>query len=57
MFSVPVTFLAHFGNADEEMRKFLLHEFADAGAKHLVLSNELISAIMEKPAFAPQLQK
>ena len=57
MFSVPVTFHPRWGNADERMRKFLLHEFADAGAKHLVLSNDLISDIMENPAFAPQLQK
>ena len=45
MFSIPVTFVPQFGNADERMRKFLLHEFADAGAKHLVLSSELIKAI------------
>ena len=57
MFSVPVTFRAQFGNADERMRKFLLHEFADAGAKHLVLSSELIKAVMADHKFAPQLEK
>ena len=57
MFPVPVTFYSQLGNADEKMRKFLLHEFADAGAKHLVLSDDLISAILENPALAAQLQK
>ena len=57
MFSVPVTFVPQFGGADERMRKFLLHEFADAGAKHLVLSSELIKAVMADHKFAPQLEK
>ena len=57
MFSIPVTFVLQFGSADERMRKFLFHDFADAGAKHLVLSSELIKAIMADYKFGPQLEK
>ena len=47
MFSVPVSFLFDFGQSNEKTRPYFMHEFAVNGAKHLVLSNTLISEVMK----------
>ena len=47
MFSVPVSFLFDFGQTNEKTRPYFMHEFAANGAKHLVLSNTLISEVMK----------
>ena len=47
MFSVPVSFLFDFGQTNEKTRPYFMHEFAVNGAKHLVLSNTLISEVMK----------
>ena len=46
MFKVPVTYLFDFEYTDETTRPYVMHEFASNGAKHLVLSDTLISMIM-----------
>lgn len=46
MFSVPVTFLFDFKRANETLRPYLMHEFAANGAKHLVLSDDLLRQIL-----------
>ena len=48
MFPVPVSFLFDYGVTDKEFRSFIMHEFAANGAKHLVLSNTLISEVMKE---------
>ena len=46
MFQVPVTFAYGFAGCSEAIRANIMQEFAANGAKHLVLSNPLISQIM-----------
>lgn len=45
--AAPVTFLYDFEHVDERARRFIMHEFAVNGAKHLVLSDTLISQILQ----------
>ena len=47
MFSVPVSFLFDFGQVTEQVRPYVMHEFAANGAKHLILSSTLISNVMK----------
>ena len=47
MFRVPVAYLFDFENTDDKTRPYVMHEFAACGAKHLVLSDTLISKILQ----------
>ena len=47
MFRVPVTYLFDFEYTDDKTRPYVMHEFAACGAKHLVLSDTLISKILQ----------
>ena len=51
----PVTYLQQFENADDTLRKYMMHEFAANGAKYLVLSDTLIKQIMFRPALKEML--
>ncbi|MGI6355960.1 MAG: sugar phosphate isomerase/epimerase [Lentisphaerae bacterium] len=57
MFKVPVTFLFDFEHTTDAMRPYIMHEFAANGAKHLVLTDTLISMVMQNPGLSSQLQK
>ena len=57
MFRVPVTFLFDFEFTDERTRPYVMHEFAVNGAKHLVLTDTLISMILQRLELAGRLQK
>jgi sugar phosphate isomerase/epimerase len=57
MFKVPVTFLFDFEHTSDAMRPYIMHEFAANGAKHLVLTDTLISMVMQNPGLSSQLQK
>lgn len=50
-----VTYLQQFENADDTLRKYMMHEFAANGAKYLVLSDTLIKQIMFRPALKEML--
>ena len=47
MFQVPVTYLFDFEYTDDKTRPYVMHEFAACGAKHLVLTDTLISKILQ----------
>ena len=55
MREIPATYL--FIGDDENALRNILPEFAANGAKHVVLSDLLVSAIMHKYAFADTVQK
>ena len=55
MFDVPVTFLYDFEHVSDRMRPYIMQEFAQAGAKHLVLSDTLIKMIIGKPGLEDTL--
>ena len=55
MREIPATYL--FIGDDENALRNILPEFAANGAKHVVLSDLLVSAIMHKYAFADTIQK
>ncbi len=57
MFHVPVTFLFDFEHVSDRMRPYIMHEFAANGAKHLVLSDTLISMILQRAPLANDLLK
>jgi len=57
MFSVPVTFLADFSHTNALMRQYIMHDFAAGGAKNLVLSSSLISAVMQDHKLSKQLEQ
>ena len=57
MFSVPVAFCFGFKPVPDELRPYILHEFAVNGCKHLMLNGTDISRIMEDRDFAAQLRK
>ena len=46
MLNVPVTFFYDFTHVDAAGRRFIFHEFAANGAKHLVLTSTLFSNIL-----------
>ena len=46
---VPFTYLFDFEHVTDIGRSWVMHEFARLGAKHLVLSDTLISMVMQKP--------
>ena len=55
MFNVPVTYLFDFECTDEKTRPYVMHEFASNGAKHLVLSDTMISMIMRSRKLQDQV--
>ena len=55
MFNVPVTYLFDFEHTDEMTRPYVMHEFAVNGAKHLVLSDTMISMIMRSRKLQDQV--
>ena len=57
MFQVPVTYLFDFEYTDETTRPYVMHEFASNGAKHLVLSDTLISMILRSRKLQDQVLK
>ena len=46
MLKVPLTYLYDFNHTDDEMRRYIFHEFAANGAKHLVLSDLFMSRML-----------
>ncbi|MBQ9336667.1 MAG: sugar phosphate isomerase/epimerase [Lentisphaeria bacterium] len=55
MFKVPVTYLFDFECTDDKTRPYVMHEFAVNGAKHLVLSDTMISMIMRSRRLQDQV--
>ena len=55
MFDVPVTFVISGDFSKAPARRRTMQDFAAAGAKHLVLSTEFISGIMNDHKFAAEL--
>ena len=50
MYPVPITYLFDFEFCTEKMRPFIMEEFAANGARHLVLSDVLISQCFAQAA-------
>lgn len=57
MFSVPVTYFFDFKRVNDTMRPYVMHEFAVNGARHLVLSEDFLSKILEKREMAGVLKR
>ncbi|MBE6378275.1 MAG: sugar phosphate isomerase/epimerase [Lentisphaerae bacterium] len=57
MFPVPVTFFFSAGLHDETLRRNSMAEFAAAGAKHLVLTHEMIKLILHDTVMMDLLNK
>ena len=57
MFQIPVTYFFAFGHAGDELRRYIFHEFAVNGAKHLVLASDLIQMIFQNYKMADQLRQ
>lgn len=57
MFNVPISFLFDFGHVSDKMRPYIMAEFANAGAKHLVLTSTFIESIIKQPGFEDTLLK
>ena len=57
MFQIPVTYFFAFGHAGDELRRYIFHEFAVNGAKHLVLASDLIQMIFLNHKMADQLRQ
>ncbi|MBO5668579.1 MAG: sugar phosphate isomerase/epimerase [Lentisphaeria bacterium] len=57
MTDIPITFLYDFTHVDALGRVHIMHEFAANGAKHLVLSDSLINAIMTDRNVMDQLNE
>ena len=57
MFGVPVTYFYDFAGVPERLRPYIMADFFRAGAKHLVLTDELIRQIMINPGLADVLLK
>lgn len=57
MFSVPVSFSFGFNLVPDELRPYIIHEFAVNGCKHLLLTGSDISRIMENRDCAALFRK
>ena len=57
MFQIPVTYFFAFGQTGDELRRYIFHEFAVNGAKHLVLASDLIQMIFQNHKMAGQLRQ
>ena len=51
----PFTYLFDFQHVSETGRRWAMHEFAQLGAKHLVLTDTLIAMIMQNPTLQKTL--
>ena len=49
MKNIPVTFLFDYREVSDTLRSYIWHEFADNGARHIVLDNSLINRILSAP--------
>ena len=47
MYPVPLTYFFNFDHIDANARPWILAELAEAGAKHLVLTDSLLAAILQ----------
>ena len=56
MYPVPITYLFDFEFSTEKMRPYIMAEFAANGARHLVLTDVLISQCMQNPRLKNQLK-
>ena len=56
MGKLPVSFFSQFDAMDEGVRRCFFREMALNGAKHLVLTATMITAIMNKPGLKKQLE-
>lgn len=57
MYPVPVTYLYQFEGCTEEQRRGVMREFAANGAKHLALTDTLISDMLKKNSLIDQYLK
>ena len=57
MFKVPLSYYFDFAPVADSERACIMQEFSRCGAKHLVLSDALVSKIIASPAFADTLKK
>ena len=57
MSAVPVSYFCMFVHEPEHIRRFLLQDLGEAGAKNLVLSHEILAKIAGDPGFADVLLK
>ena len=57
MSRLPVTYYFHLESLPDDLRPYIMQEFAGHGAKHLVLTNDLLARIAKKPHFADTLKK
>ena len=57
MYPVPITYLFDFEFCTEKMRPLIMEECAANGARHLVLSDVLISQCMQNPRLKTQLKE
>lgn len=57
MFHVPLTFYFDFERVSDAARPFIMHEFKSCGAEHLVLTDALISRILQTPSLTETLMK
>ena len=44
----PLTYVFEFNHGSEQLRPYIMHEFAVNGAKHLVLGEYFIKRIIER---------
>ncbi len=54
---IPFTYFFDFDTVNDSGRRWVMHEFARQGAKHLVLSDTLISMVMRLPNLLKTLQE
>lgn len=57
MIDKPLTFLFDFDHTNNTTRPYVMKEFAENGAEALVLTDTLISQVIQNPRFAPVLEK
>jgi len=57
MLPAPVTYIFDFKQTNDSLRQFVMHEFAAAGAEHLVLTAGLLQRILSERSLAKTLQQ
>ena len=56
MIKTPVTFAFNYSHCDEILRQYIMHAFAESGAKHLVLTNDLMEMILKDANLAAKVR-
>ena len=56
MIKTPVTFAFNYTHCDEILRQYIMHAFAESGAKHLVLTNDLMEMILKDANLAAKVR-